>query len=104
MAAIREDTPTRSLPCVGHSHWGVHLWNQLSDAGEVEVISGVDNSGGGINGVQPWSRHCDMERKNSAWQSNTDKSVLPTGTLFKLWRLPCIGEREQGKQHQSVSP
>ena len=46
MAAVGEDSPRRSSPQVGHCHWGVYLWVQHSDAGEVEVSGGVDNSGG----------------------------------------------------------
>ena len=46
---------------MGHCHWGVYLWVQHSDAGEVEESGGVDTSGGGAYNVDPWSRNCAME-------------------------------------------
>jgi len=51
---------------VCHCHWGVYLWVQHSDAGEVEESGGVDTSGGGLYNVHLWSRNCAMEVKINA--------------------------------------
>ena len=43
---------------MGDSDWGVYLWVQLSDAGEVEEPSGgIDTSGGGAYNVHPWNSY-----------------------------------------------
>ena len=42
---------------MSHCHWSVYLWVHDGDAGEVEVSSGIDASGGGAYNVHPGSRN-----------------------------------------------
>ena len=55
--AVAWDAPRRSLPGVGHCHWGVYLCVHHCDAGEVEASGDVDTSGWGLCDAHTWSRN-----------------------------------------------
>ena len=48
---------------MSNCHWSVYLSVHGGDAGEVEVSSGVDTSGGSAYDVHPGSRNCVEKRE-----------------------------------------
>ena len=87
MAAVREDTSRRSSPWVCDCHWGVYLWVQHSDAGEVEESGGVDNSGGVVYNVHLWSRNCTMEVKVKCTVWYNHKNWFESNNTITQWVL-----------------